>query len=49
MTRKRVVRWASLKPKVAMAAVRAEKTLGDLGSKFGVHPNQIHLRAALAM
>ena len=41
MGRKRVVRGASFKAKVALAAVRGDKTLSELGSKFGVHPNQI--------
>jgi transposase-like protein len=41
MAGKRVVRGASFKAKVALAAVRGDKTLSELASKFGVHPNQI--------
>jgi transposase-like protein len=41
MAGKRVRRGASFKAKVALAAVRGDKTLGELASKFGVHPNQI--------
>ena len=41
MAGKRVRRGASFKAKVALAAVRGGKTLGELAGKFGVHPNQI--------
>ena len=41
MAGKRVPRGASFNAKVALAAGRGDKTLGELAGKFGVHPNQI--------
>jgi putative transposase len=40
-TRKRVVHGAVFKSKVAMAALRGERTASQLASQFGVHPVQI--------
>lgn len=40
-TRKRVVYSAALKAKVAMAALRGDRTVSQLGGQFGVHPVQV--------
>ena len=39
--RKRRNHSPALKAKVALAAVRGERTLADLAGQFDVHPNQI--------
>jgi transposase-like protein len=41
MTRKRRSFGASFKAKVALAAVRGDKTTAQLAAKFGVHANQV--------
>jgi putative transposase len=41
MTRKRRVFGASFKAKVALAAVRGDKTTAQLASEFGVHTSQV--------
>ena len=41
MSRKRRIFGASFKAKVALAAVRGDKTTAEMASKFGVHANQI--------
>ena len=41
MRRKRRNHSASFKAKVAVAAVRGEKTLTELAQQYDVHPNQI--------
>lgn len=32
---------AAFKAKVALAAIKGDRTIADLSSEFGVHPNQI--------
>jgi transposase len=41
MTRKRRVFGATFKAKVALAAVRGDKTTAQLASEFGVHTSQV--------
>ena len=41
MARKRNVRGADFKARVALAAAKGDKTLSELASKFKVHPTQI--------
>ena len=41
MSRKRRVFGASLKTKVALAALRGDKTTAELATKFSVHANQV--------
>ncbi len=41
MSRKRRNHAPSFKAKVALAAVRGDKTLAELSQQFDVHPNQI--------
>jgi putative transposase len=41
MTRKRRVFGASFKAKVALAAVRGDRTTAQLASEFGVHTSQV--------
>lgn len=41
MSRKRRVLGASLKAKVALAAVRGDRTTAQLASEYGVHTSQV--------
>ncbi len=41
MARKRRVLSGKFKAKVALAAIRGDRTLSELASRFGVHGNQV--------
>jgi putative transposase len=42
MARKRQTHTATFKAQVALAAVKGDRTVNELASRFGVHPTLIH-------
>ena len=38
---------AAFKAKVALAAIKGDRTVGELAGEYGVHPSQIHEMAPL--
>ena len=42
MAQKRKPRNAEFKAKIALAALREDKTVGELASQHDIHPTQIH-------
>ena len=42
MARKRQQHAAGFKARVALAALKEVKTIGELASQFGIHPSQFH-------
>jgi len=41
MSKKRRNHKASFKAKVALAAIRGDRTISEIASQYGVHPNQV--------
>ena len=42
MPRRKVIREAPFKARVALEAVKERETIGELAKRFQVHPTQIH-------
>lgn len=42
MGRKRIAHSAALKARVALAAIKGDRTINEIAGQFGVHPTLIH-------
>lgn len=49
MSKKRRNHKPSFKAKVALAAIRGDKTISEIASQYGVHPNQVSAWKKIAL